>query len=281
MFDTISMYLETHATPEQKQVCMAGCQSLADAGVTDHVDILSDEIAAIDSQSPITDDLMLSIIHSVLIPMHRNALGEFGIVLSADVTLLVITDILNGIRALGNYGDPATLNSLCDAPEGPEAALADMLELVGAFTAAEYLPVLETVNPQLLDRIEQLTTGTEALDQPEQQAVALARSRTLKLFAVLGAEQTQGLLAFQYINDGGRLGTYAHDLLAQFREPLAALPPAALAANLLALVLITQTPYDFILSTVKHELAHITSDMDVISVTIANVGKLLQKVENA
>ena len=177
MFDTISMYLETHATPEQKQVCMAGCQSLADAGVTDHVDILSDEIAAIDSQSPITDDLMLSIIHSVLIPMHRNALGEFGIVLSADVTLLVITDILNGIRALGNYGDPATLNSLCDAPEGPEAALADMLELVGAFTAAEYLPVLETVNPQLLDRIEQRDVQVEHFLTARRDAQGLAQLR--------------------------------------------------------------------------------------------------------
>lgn len=278
MFDTISTYLESHATPEQKQVCLAGCQSLVDAGITDHVDILSDEIAAIDSTSLDTGDLMISIIHGLLTPMHRNALSEFGIILADETTLAMASDILTAVHGLGNYGDPASLNALCDAPEGAQEALADMLELTGAYTSAEYLGALQSVSPELIDRIELITRTDDAGVQPPVEIVREARLRLLKWLSLPQVAAMQDLQVRQYLRDGGRLGLRAYELLPLFHDKLQDLSGQRIADELFGLVLATETPYDFIETTIKHELERVTGDLDKINVAAARIPSLLKQV---
>lgn len=251
MFEFLAAYLEANVTPETKQVFMDACTTLSENGFTDHEFVIEQDLMLADN---LDSDIATSMITNYLLPVYRERLAEFGVFANDGLTLAMATDILKGLLSIDNYDDFDSINSRCDTFEGPEAALADILELVGAHSSDEYLTVLERVSPDQIARIESMTERVNEDDIVNQTQVDSIRSRMYALASAIGG-MDKVVMANQYLAEGGKVGIPAGEIVAPYRERLDELTTAGdLARELLMLVAMSDTTIDNLNAAVKAEL---------------------------
>ncbi len=251
MFEFLAAYLEANVTPEQKQVFMDACTTLSKNGFTDHEFVIEQDLMLADN---LDSDIATSMITNYLLPVYRDRLAEFGVFASDELTLAMATDILTGLLSIDNYDDRDSINARCESYEGPEAALADILELVGARHSDEYLTVLERVSPDLIARIESMTDQVNEEDIANQDQVESIRTRLLALNVAIGGSD-KAVMANEYLAEGGKIGIPAGEIVAPFRERLDEIATAGeLARELLMLVALSDVRLDNLNAAVKAEL---------------------------
>ncbi len=209
MFEVLAAHLDVLVPPEQKTLIINACEALVLMGVTRHDDILDNELSVLDS---IGNDVVLNMVDNTLIPLYRQTLGEFGVVLEDDVQLKYLTDILTGLVRIENWDDRQSVCDLCDTDEDADAILSDLLEMVGQYTSADYHSQLHSVKPELIERIVQNCTPVQysELQYPEA-IVAIARRRVSQFRQVFthtdGPFDAGRWLYTQIADQGLRLGT--------------------------------------------------------------------------
>jgi hypothetical protein len=276
MFEVLSGYLEVTATPEQKTSCLEACRVLSDAGITDHEFLIEQELAIADLQS---SDFAINLIEGILKPVYVNQLNEFGVTLNASAELPHYVDVFRGLVNTDNYEDTATLYTLCDSSEGVAAALADILALMGAYKAVDYLTWIDHVDEALIDKIAGLHEDDSAVEpNPSEDAVMLARMRYERLVQCAETALDPPALAFQDLNNGGRLGLPLSILIESHLNTLALVQPPRLGVELLAFAAISNVS-DL---TLKDELSKVVDrlglDPALITVTDIQLNRLLPKV---
>lgn len=251
MFEFLSAYLEVTVTPELKRVYLNACQTLVDHGVTDHVFALDQEMAIADS---LDSDVVLDSISGILLSIYRSTLGEFGIVVNDQATVAQAADVLQALATLENYDDQETINGLCDGPDGPEAALADLLQLTGSFTSAEYLPLFESVSVELLDRLAHLNRRENPEELPSGEFINNYRTRLHMLYTLAAAQSHPNLRIEALLNDGARLGLPYEEYTVAQRSYLDTCDPQLLAFELMGLLLASSLAENGILKAAAAEL---------------------------
>lgn len=235
MLELLSAYLEVNVTPEQKTSYLDACQALIDNGITEHVFLLEQNLAVSDS---LDVDTAVSGFEEILLPFFTDIIGEFGIVLSESVTLSEAADVFRSLLVLENYEDKATVNALTSSDDGCEAALSDILELVGRYASVDYIRMFESVSDELLDRIAELTSSIAVEDNPSEETVDVCKHR-LRLFLDLPeVDKNKTPLIVGLLMNGARLGVDRHDLIAPHREYLETLSsPKSIASECIGLLL--------------------------------------------
>lgn len=275
MFEQFSAYLDHIVTPERKKIYMDACNALVSIGMVEHG-------LQIDQQISLAEDgdteIFLHSVDELLSGCLQQVIGEFGIQLEETVTVAQMTDLLNGLQLIENYDDPETVYAYCQAPEGSEAALADILQLMGAYHAATYMTFLKKVNPALLDRISDLTSVEKQQPLPDPLQVDRARSRLTNFLA----KRTDGPFLIQHaIANMARLGAPLDELVEPYRDALDQQPPERVAVELVAFLLASSAAPEEFQAAIAHEGELIFHDVNTVTKLDLAVGKILKDVSNA
>lgn len=281
MFDYLTAYLNSFASPVQKQLYLDACQTLVDHGVTAHVFAIDQDLAVAES---LDSDIVFSSINEILIPLYIEKLGEMGLVVNHDATLPLLTDMLKAILLVENYEDKDNLNSILDCVEGKEAAVADLLATLGSFQSAEYLPVIQEVSDELLERLREVLKNESLDDQIDQSLVAAIRYRVERFLALENVNiyrTNHGIKAITLVKDGLKLGMPHEDLLEGRQDFLDDLKkPETIAIELLAFILISATLEDDLLRDFSMELELLHIDPLVRTQSHVLAEKLVKAVLN-
>lgn len=266
MFEFLSAYLESTVSPELKRIYINACQTLVDHGITDHVFALDQELSVADN---LDSDVVLDSISGILLPLYRTTLGEFGIVLNENTTIAQAADVFQALVVLENYEDHESISGYCLGTDGPEAVLADLLQLTGSYTSAEYLPLFESVSAELIERIAELNRQEDTEELPPTEFLNNYRERLQKLFALASAQAPQKLRIKTLLEDGARLGMPYEDYTVNERAYLDTCEPQQLALELMGLLLASSLAEAGILKAAgaEFELLH----LDQLKITAAHV----------
>ena len=260
MFEYLTAYLNSFATPVQKQIYLDACQTLVDHGVTAHVFAIDQDLAVAES---LDSDIVFSSMNEILIPLYIEKLGELGLTVVHEAELPLLVDTLKGLLLVENYEDKDTLSSILDCVEGKEAAVADILALMGSFQSAEYLPILQEASDELIDRLREVVkseAGDEPIDQSLVNAIRYRVERFLALEDVNVYWTNNGIQAIKLVKDGLKVGIPHEDLLEGRQAFLDDLKkPDVIAIELLAFILISATVEDDLMRdfSMELELLHI------------------------
>lgn len=270
MFDFFGAYLDKITSPERKRIYLDACKALFEVGISEHEFAIDQEISMVDNG---TTEMFLTALDNLLLPMIVQCVYELGVVLEEHVTLEQATDVLRGLNAIENYGDPDTICNLCHSDDGPEAALSDILPLLGRYESADYLTYLSQVSPDTMKRIEDLTRKDVVGEEPSTLQVNRARSRLTPF-----VQKFTDALVLHALKDGARLGIHISDLITPYRDVIEELSTERAAVELFGFALASDaesldkvlseelellfsdpkkvTPIDVQLAKLKKEFAH-------------------------
>jgi hypothetical protein len=262
-YSRLQAYLETVLPKPQVHVMVEAFELLTSAGVDAQDHQIEQELAlAEDGESSV----LVQSMYNLATPLMIATLENFGIKVNAHVTLAEMTDVLQGLLTLENYGDPVTIMQACDNSEGPIECLSEILPLVGAYTAGHYLTLFEDVTATLLERIE--SSAKEQYEEPPGGSAETDNIR-IRLMQYIGQVGSAVLMVLDSVRGGMRLGlpleTYLEPNLATL-EAIARDQPDTLAKQILGFVLATPTATDQIRSACDNEF-------DSLCVDKANVTK--------
>lgn len=277
MFETLAAYLDACVTPEQRKVCLDACNALVDAGVEDLQFMIEQELAVADS---LDSDSVLGIAQGVLIPLYANVLSEFGVTLTEEANLAQYVDVFKALDQIDNYDDPETLQGYCDSPEGSQAALADILSVLGTAGSDEYLTILAYVSPSLLERISELTVRENVDELPKPAIVTEARERVVNYLKLPNVSAAATVFR-QALEDGLRLGMSLDALIAPYRSQLDGMEPARLTIELLGFALASGNDSAFMRTILSREFEHHQLTADQILKVDVLIRQLLKDVPNA
>lgn len=229
MLDRMQEYLDSVTNSALSALIMDATSTLTAAGQEVHLYQLQQ---AMDIGEGLEPDEALNGLQSVLMSNMRQVLMQFGVTLSDDTDLRCANSILKGIQLIEDWDDPVTLNGLTAALEGEEAALADILEIVGELTIGDYMNALERVSPDLIARINEITGADRPEPQPDSVAVAAATMRLRNLLnkGVLDEDS----LFVRAMDEGMRLGLSFELTFEPWLDRLYELKPSKLAVELVA-----------------------------------------------
>lgn len=275
MFEFLSAYLENAVTPERRVVFLNACQTLVDNEVIEHAFVIDQQLAMIDN---LDNDTVLGGISEYLLTKYRDLLGEFGIAVDDDITLAQITDLFTALMCVEHYENRESIQTCCDDAEGPEEALADILQLTGASHATDYLQWLESVAPELIEKIAENTRFESVDELPPLAMVEICRERITKLQADPQAQKYPDLRLLSLLEDGTRLGLGRETYIGNQRAYLETQVPERLAVELLAMILASTQSQDSVLTVLSEELGLL--HMDQFKITAAHVAatKLYRRI---
>lgn len=229
MLDRMQEYLDSVTTTVLSDLIMDATRTLTQTGQDVHHYQLQQAMDIAEGLDP--SDAVESL-QSVLLSNFREVLKQFGVYITEDTDLRTANSILKGITLIEDWDDPATLNGLTAALEGEEAALADILQIVGELTIGDYMNALDRVSPDLIVRIGELTSRDTSEPQPDSVAVAGAQMRLRELLnkGVLGEDS----LFVHAMDMGMRLGLSFELAIQPYLEELYQRPVGKLAPDLVA-----------------------------------------------
>lgn len=237
MFETLSAYLDGRASPEQKALLLNACRILVEAGYDEHVSTLYQNVVTADLADT---DIYQTTVEVYMVPLYRRKLAEFGVITSDYAQLEILGSIMEALNRIDNWDDAETLNDMCANDEGPNEALSDLLGLVGEHSSEEYLAALESVSPDLMTRITEVTDAAiEGQIQTDPQEVQSARERVvarLRKFLRHIPAQHHSLLD-RYLDGRGRVNESVRAMVYPFYDALAAMDNLShVALEILALL---------------------------------------------
>lgn len=241
MLEDLEAYLDASTTQEMRNLILDSCQTLTRAGVENHLFLLRN---AIDIAEGLEFDTVYEGIYGTLKPLFVGVLKEFGIQVDDDIDLRTLNSILKGLKAIDNWDDPDTINGLTDAVEGNEAALADILVIVGDLSIGDYMQALVRVSTDLITRIAEVTNKEGPEPQPDELAVAAAQIRLRALLPKANFDDNS--IFIQALDNGLRLGMSFELTIESHIDALHQLPVEKLAAEMVAFAFASAAQIDAI-----------------------------------
>lgn len=246
MLDELEPYLRQRTTPELTDVIMAGCNALLEAGVDNHLFLLRNNI---DLSATEDFDAVYGGVIGILMPILRHNLREYGVTMTDECGLPELVATFEAINRIEDCEEKEAINTLTDAEEGNEAALADILEIVGDLSSSDYLMVLSQVSTDLITRIAELTSTEDEGPQPDDIAVAAAQTRLRKLLPQGGYGEES--IFIQAVGDGLRLGLTFETIIEPHLTAISELPVQAMAKELVAFAYASSMQTDDVLPTLN------------------------------
>lgn len=259
MFEDFAAYLDMIVSPERKRIYMNACRALVDVGMVEHGLQIDQQISLAENANT---EIFLHSVDTLLHGVYLQVIGEFGVVVDNEAPLEVLTDILEALHRIDDYEDHETIYSMCQAPEGVEVALADIMNLMGAYPPDVYLTHLTRVSPSLLDRIESLHSEEALHELPTRTQVEIARSRVTRFLAKRTVPSMIGI----HVAEHGRLGLPLDVIVAPLHDQLETLgEPALIAIELVGLGMGSDVPDADLPAALTAQLELITADPKAIT----------------
>lgn len=113
-----------------------------------------------------------------------SILKQFGIVVNEDTPMEDLCTIINSLDILENYLDSSAIISYSDLPGTAEEKFCEFLSLVTVKEATYYLPFIESIDANLLERIRELHSekaNQSKVDESDEEVLAKIVNRMKSL----------------------------------------------------------------------------------------------------
>lgn len=247
MLENLEAYLDAFATQEQRDLILEASQVLLDSGIDSHLFLLRNAIDEADASGDF--DSAHNKLVGILVPNLQQQLREFGIKVIEEAELHVMLSLFKAVMAIENWEDRTTINALADGEEDPETLLSDIAEIVGDLPSSEYQMILESVSPDLLDRITTLTETPVVVDTTRAEQIEASRMRTLEFLNRV--QMGEDSFFIQAMAEGMQLAKDFHQFIEPHLPQILELSPSACARELVAFAMASSLPTEEIHSTIN------------------------------
>lgn len=156
--------------------------------------------------------------------------------------------VLEDLQKLTNNDNPELFLAQSDSSDVPEECLSNMLEVVGDYTAEQYLLLIERIGSQVIARIKDMYKDEEIVPAPADPQRALSRER-LKFYA----KEDNFSYVYELIEDGMAAGMPVSAYVNEVDDLLRAMKVPSVH-EWLSIVLASDTPQDRVFATVLEEI---------------------------
>lgn len=192
-----------------------------------------------------------------------SSIKQQGVFTRDDASMEQKVILLEDLQRFANFDSPEFFIEQMDLDASDTERLCAGLDIVGQWTADQYLEFIVHVNKGLIDRIRSLTSevvSTESSDSAE-----LARGR----LRIRGFTQTFGSnLVAELIREGYSCGNDYTLYLHQLRELLPQQSDQDISKNMVAVMMASSLPKESVLSTVIEEIEHL--DLPLLRISAIN-----------
>lgn len=154
MFDELDFFLSQRTNEYRAGFLVEAVQKCFDVRGTSIIDAVTDLVHGL-VDTP-TDDALERITHFVLDNLDAS-LKEFSVIITDEglvgEQIPLLTEIVDTLLIADRYEDPEALIAIIDAGESPEDMLAEIVSEISGPAAELTLDVVESVQPELFDRI--------------------------------------------------------------------------------------------------------------------------------
>ena len=210
--------------------------------------------------------------------LQVGLLRALGVTVSDEARVDHLSVLLRGLKAIENFHDPAAILQHCELESHPEELLAEVLGLTTGTPAEELLVDIHGVDQPAIQRIVEV-----AIAQNEDQTREDARpDRARYVEAWNHFREFTGsppVLLERFFADGLDVG-YPFILYVNMIGPeLETLPPGVIAANLVAMALISSDGNGNPRSVISTHIETLLHDLDLITKVTVAANDLLLKCE--
>ena len=262
MFEQIRAYLNASATAEQTELLMQCISELYEAGYQ-RVDFLLEQEMAV--QETLNDGIAFQVAENILKPLYHKAINEFGVELSEETPLPLLSNCLGSLLTLDNWEDSDTILGIVEDDQSVEETLSEIIAEITMTLAEDYLVYIESVKPSLIERIaEQMSIRrmNQNNDTIDSEIHDRAKVRYLRFEEAYGPqEQIRALLG-----SGFKLGLPWDTVYTQTKNELHQLWESDLSravAYLFGLLLISELTIDQFDAVAKSVMTECSESTDI------------------
>lgn len=257
-------------TPENAEILNQAYDLLTDLNSTEHQ-------SAINSTFMIADDLdgpsILTSVDAILFDELEHYLEQHQVFTNVE-RIEQLFPFVYTLATFDSYGDPVTIMDIIKANDTPEDVLIDLLPLFDIVDQDEYRGYLESVGPELIDKMTQIMEfrsdaliAEGFLDEGDGLLVTMDIIRT-RVRAYVAANP--GSLIASIIADGYPLGLSIDDYLKDSKAFLLTLSASELITQLTGVVLASDVVDDRIVITIKQLTEQLLSGVDNDKLSLIN-----------
>lgn len=270
MFDELRIFLQNITTPENTQNIINACEILSQAGYISHdseIDTVLSNIKSSDSNKVLQD------LYAVTEDFLLDAVNTYGIIVTEETNIQILTKILEGLLILEDYGDPETLVNYLNQEISSEEILCEVLGEVTSLYTEHFLPHIQSVDVELIDNSKRYME--ERLEESEAKDLTLQRDRFKKFRAIYNDS-----FAEHALREGCTLAMPLDTLILNFNEQLSLLEnnPEKLAYEILSLYLISENDNTNIMGLVGEILEDYAKDINTVTKARDFLTKALSRV---
>lgn len=275
MIDILRDYLAQASSPEFMQAIDEAHAVLDDFGVEDYPDIfvqilMMDDV--VDRGQTVQD------VYDATRDLQVGLLKALGITVSDDARVTQLTVLLRGLKAIESFHDPHAILQHCELQSHPEELLAEVLGLTTGTPAEELLVDLHGVDQPIIQRIVEVAITMVEDQAPEgerphktQYVQAWKRFRAFT--------DSPPVLLERFFADGLDVG-YPFTLYVNMIGPeLETLPPDVIAANLVAMALISSDGHGNPRGMISAHIDTLLHDLELTTKVTVAANDLLLKCE--
>jgi hypothetical protein len=262
-------YLRLTVSPEAGEILSNAYNVLTQTGSVQHEFAITQFLGMADNDETATS---IVYIENCLSESLADKLGEHGVVFS-ERALPLMTAVLEACSSIDSYGDPETIYNICGSDGTPEEKLSEIMELFSPYKWSDFLPVIESVTPDLITAISGLLRERaeraimlEEDFRPTELVVPIEeiRRRTYAYTASKPYLQIRTL-----IREGTPLGLDIELYTQLCKEYLTNLPPATLVPELIGIALASNLLKDDLKAAIKEQIETFHGNINVV--TQANI----------
>jgi len=260
MFDDVISYLSDFISPERLALIRTALDTLSRYGDQGYVDNLTNAVLMADQAG---DMETVELINDLLDRTFYDHCLTYGVELTNDLTIGMMTLILSGLHTLQDYDDVDFVINTCeDDTLSPELALAYLLGAQASTPWTDIIGAFDSVSTSLITRIEQLVKLRETLDQvideKPRRNIERVVARLKHYRETVSIDLVEDLLERQYT-----LAAPIAQYLTIYRNVLLDMKVDAATEQLIGLVLASETPTEAIADELDRQITALYEEISL------------------
>lgn len=267
MLDILASYLSDAATSELKDAIERAHQVFETIQLPDFESAF-EELLQLDGGAD--HGVTVQAIASLTRDLQTRILAEHMVVLRDDCSIEWCSQFIEGLLLLPQYEDAVTLRRILALNVPTEEVMAELMELVTAYNAAQWLHEIESVSYALIERLRSVlppekNEGSGHLTQDERRMRQVVMSRLL----VNSPKYTSPVLAL--IAAGMDMGYPFALYAAEIGHEVETLGVEDAALELMLMAILSSDGYHEPVALIKKHLDHFVGDADMATQVLVRV----------
>ena len=260
MLEELQEYLKSITTPENTEILIGACKQLEGIGILNHHFDL-EQILMTASEHPTEDNL--GDVYTLIQEYLEETLLQFGITLKPNANVEPLTQVLQALATLPDYGDPDALLVILEQELASEDTLCDLLGILTPHEWSVYADIIQSVNPALISRLKDVLTENRLPD------LATPELYKERLYFLAVKETLHPQIALLALQEGARLKSPLLQLVNKYHSTFQQYEtnPIGLANEVLGILALSDTPQENFLHRGGELIEAYAKDINLVTKT--------------